>query len=468
MAFMDENYLLNSQTGKKLYHEYASGMPIFDYHCHLSAKEIFENRRFKNLTEIWLAEDHYKWRILRANGVEESFITGDSDDKDKFLKWAETLPLALGNPLYSWSHLELQRFFGIKEILTPETAETIWEKANGLLQQNDFSPRNLIFRSNVKGLCTTDDPLDNLEYHMRLREDSDFDVKVLPTFRPDGALNIDQATFAEWVSKLGEITNRDIASFKEFVQALNDRIDFFHICGCRLSDHGLDNPFYMEAAEDEVELIFTRALSSQSISSEEAIKFKTALMKELGKSYSKNGWAMQLHIGALRNNNSRKYKELGPNTGFDSINDFNYANDLAKLLDSLDINGDLPRTIIYCLNPRDNYMVASMIGNFQENVPGKIQFGTAWWFNDQKDGMEDQIRVLANVGLLSRFVGMLTDSRSLLSYTRHEYFRRILCNIIGGWVENGEYPEDYRYLEKIIKDICYFNIEGYLGLQDIS
>jgi glucuronate isomerase len=464
-AFMDENFLLETETAQSLYHTFAKDMPIFDYHCHLSAKEIAEDKSFSNLTEIWLNDDHYKWRALRSNGIEEKWITGDGDAKGKFMKWAETIPYTIGNPLYHWTHLELQRYFNVTKPLNGKTAQEIWDKCNDLLASKEFSARELIKRSNVKGICTTDDPLDDLIYHKQLKEERDFDVKVLPTFRPDGALNVDSDDFSDWIGRLENAANSRIESFSDLVASLETRIQYFHEAGCRLSDHGLDSNFYLEAEEQEINRILGKGLGNEKLTQVEVIKYKTAMMKSLGRLYKKYGWAMQLHIGALRNNNQRKLEEVGPNAGFDSIADFTYAEDLSNLLNSLDYDESLPKTILYNLNPKDNYMIASMIGNFQDEIPGKVQFGTAWWFTDQRDGMVEQIKTLANCGLLSRFIGMLTDSRSFLSYTRHEYFRRILCNVIGNWVENGEYPADWDTLEDIVKNICFFNIESYLGIE---
>jgi glucuronate isomerase len=462
-TFMDEDFLLETETAKKLYHQFAKDMPIYDYHCHLSAKEIAENKSFSNMTEIWLNDDHYKWRALRFNGIEEKWITGDGADKEKFIKWAETVPYTLGNPLYHWTHLELQRYFGITENLSPKTAEKIWTRCNELLNNEDFTAQELIKKSNVKALCTTDDPLDDLKYHKQLLQKQDFNVKVLPTFRPDGALSIEKESFTKWIDELQDITNVEMDSFSALIKGLSKRIIYFHEAGCRLSDHSFESNFYIEADKEEVNQIFKKAIGKEILSKTEVIKYKTALMIELGKLYHKWDWAMQLHIGALRNNNTKMLKLAGQNTGFDSMGDFSYAEDLSNLLNSLVTDNSLPKTILYNLNPRDNYMIASMVGNFQEEVPGKVQFGTAWWFGDQRDGIVDQIKVLSNCGLLARFIGMLTDSRSFLSYTRHEYFRRILCNVIGSWVENGEYPQDFITLEKIVKDICYFNVEEYLS-----
>lgn len=463
-TFMDEDFLLETEAARKLFHEYAKEMPIFDYHCHLSAKEIAENKTFKNITEVWLDGDHYKWRALRSNGINEDFITGNKTDREKFQVWAETIPHCVGNPLYHWTHLELQRCFGIAETLNEKTAETIWEMCNKVIEQGDFTARELLHKFNVKALCTTDDPLDSLEYHQALRDDRDFDVDVLPTFRPDGALNVEKESFIGWIKELQDITSITVDSFHHFLDALKLRVSFFHEVGCRLSDHGLDSSFFLKVSDSEAEEIFKKRLSEEELSIEEIIKLKTAILINLGKMYEEFGWAMQLHIGALRNNNTRMLHSIGPNTGFDSIADFSYAGELSLLLDELEKDKSLPKTIIYNLNPRDNYVIGSMIGNFQADSPGKIQFGTAWWFNDNKDGMEEQIKALANLGVLSRFVGMVTDSRSFLSYPRHEYFRRILCNVIGRWVENGEYPADYEFLGEMIKNICYNNINKYMNV----
>ncbi|GAA0381806.1 glucuronate isomerase [Bacillus horti] len=461
-AFLDDHFLLGTKTAETLYHQFAKDMPIFDYHCHLSAKEIAENKAFSDLTDIWLKDDHYKWRLMRSHGVDEKWITGEAPAKEKYLKWVDTVQYALGNPLYHWTHLELQRYFGITDPLTMQTAEQVWTTCNQLLQSEDFRPQELMKRSNVRTICTTDDPLDSLEYHKQLKEQPNFEIEVLPTFRPDGALMIENKEFNQWIEELESLTETSITSLEDLVAGLEERVVYFHEVGCRLSDHGLDSSFYLESSEAEVNEIFQKGRDGQALTREEIIQYKTGVMKALGSLYAKYDWAMQLHIGALRRVNSKMTKLAGPNTGFDSIADFTYAEDLGKLLDALDSSDSLPKTIIYNLNPRDNYMIASMIGNFQSDIPGKIQFGTAWWFNDQRDGMEDQLKVLANCGLLANFVGMLTDSRSFLSYTRHEYFRRILCNLLGAWVENGEFPADMKILEKVIRDICYNNIYAYL------
>ncbi|WP_434654696.1 glucuronate isomerase [Thermoanaerobacterium thermosaccharolyticum] len=463
--FMDEDFLLNNETAVKLFHDYASKSPIFDFHCHLNPKDIYEDIRFKNITEVWLYGDHYKWRLMRSNGVDERYITGDADDYSKFLEFAKTIPMAIGNPVYHWTHLELQRYFGINELLNEKTAPVIWEKVNSMLNSSEFSVRNIIKKSNVKILCTTDDPTDSLEYHKLLKEDDSFDVRVLPAFRPDKGINIDKDDFKDWVKKLGEVCGKAIESYDDYLNALNSRLEFFDSYGCRLSDHALDFVAYEESTKEEVDEIFKKALKGEKLSQIEVDKYKTSVLQFLGKRYKELGWAMQLHIAALRNTNSRMFKKLGPDTGYDSINDVNIAYPLSKLLDSLESTGSLPKVILYTLNPKDNYVLAALMGSFQgEGIPGKMQFGSAWWFNDNIDGMTEQMKTLANVGLLSKFVGMVTDSRSFLSYPRHEYFRRILCNLIGEWVEKGEVPDDIDLLGKIVQDISFNNAVNYFGV----
>lgn len=460
--FMDEDFLLNNATAERLYHDYAKAMPIIDYHCHLNPKEIAENKQYRNITELWLGGDHYKWRAMRSNGVEEKYITGDAGDKEKFLKWAETMPACIGNPLYHWTHLELKRYFGIDTLLSPETAEEIWDSCNGMLQKEEFRARELIRRSNVKVVCTTDDPVDSLEYHQMLLKDSSFDVRVLPAFRPDKGIYIERETFPAWLGVLAETVGKEVRTLKDLKLALKRRIDFFHDNGCRLSDHALDPIVYQAATEDQVNAIFSRRMSGETLSESDVQKYKTHILLFLGREYASRNWVMQFHLGTIRNNNRRMMKLLGPDTGFDAIGDFTFGEALSKTLSALDETDELPKTILYCLNPRDNEILATLAGCFQgSGIPGKIQFGSGWWFNDQKDGMAKQMTALANLGLLSRFVGMLTDSRSFLSYTRHEYFRRILCNILGEWVENGEAPEDMQLLGKMIQDICYHNAERY-------
>lgn len=462
--FMDEDFILNNEIAVKLYHQFAKDMPIIDYHCHLNPKEIAENKSYRNITEIWLGGDHYKWKAMRSNGVEEKYITGDAEDKEKFLKWAQTVPSTIGNPLYHWTHLELKRYFGIDTLLSPETAEEIWEKCNTLLQKSEFTSRSLINRSNVKVICTTDDPVDSLAYHKSIAEDETFDVKVLPTLRPDKGINIDKEGFADWINKLALAVGDQISNFGDLLKALGARVKFFDEQGCRVSDHALDPVVFEEGTEAEVNEIFIKALKGEKLTESEIRKYKTQVLLFLGKEYAKLGWVMQLHIGTIRNVNSRMMNLLGPDTGFDTIGDESFAQPLAKFLDALDRTNELPKTILYCLNPRDNEVLATMIGSFQGGgIPGKIQFGSGWWFNDQKDGMIRQMIALSNVGLISRFVGMLTDSRSFLSYIRHEYFRRILCNLLGEWVENGEVPEDMDLLGKVVKDICYYNANDYFG-----
>ncbi|WP_251551564.1 glucuronate isomerase [Neobacillus muris] len=463
---MDENFLLNNETAIRLYHDYAKDMPIIDYHCHLSPKEIFENKTFKNITEIWLYGDHYKWRAMRANGIEEEYITGKASDYDKFLAWARTVPMTIGNPLYNWTHLELQRFFGIDEILNEKSAPQIWEKVNALLNSEGFGARDLIKKSKVEVVCTTDDPADSLEYHLKLKEDADFDVLVLPSFRPDKGLEINRDGYQEWVQKLQQASGIEITSYEQFLQAIEQRVRFFHAAGGRVSDHAIDTMLFAETTKEEAAAIFAEALKGNKVSPEDEKKYKTYTMKFLGGLYSQLGWAMQFHINALRNNNTRGFRQLGPDTGYDAINDDQIAKPLVRLLDAIEQENGLPRTIIYSLNPSDNTVIAAIIGSFQGGgIPGKIQFGTAWWFNDNKTGMLEQMQALSNLGLFTRFIGMLTDSRSFLSYTRHEYFRRLVCSLIGEWVENGEVPNDLEFLGKVVQGISYNNAKDYFQFQ---
>ena len=459
-AFMDKDFLLETEVAKKLYHNYAAKMPIIDYHCHLSPKEICEDRRFKNITEIMLGGDHYKWRAMRSNGISEDYMTGDKSDFEKFEAFAKTLKYAIGNPLYHWTHLELQRFFGIEEILNEKSAKRIYEKANKMIQSDDFSAMRLIERSNVEIICTTDDPLDTLEYHIELAKKSK--VKVLPTFRPDKAVNCELETFVPYIRDLAALVGNELADIDALCAALVERIEHFDRVGCRLSDHALAGVPFKATDKTEANNVFKKALAGETLAEDEINAYKTYMLLFFAAEYHKRGWTMQLHIGALRNNNSRMYKKLGPDTGFDSIDDKNIAAPLAALLDACDASGKLPKTILYTLNPKDNYVLGTMLGNFQSaEAPSKIQFGSGWWFNDQRDGMVQQMRALANLGLLGRFVGMLTDSRSFMSYPRHEYFRRIMCNLIGLWVENGEYPEDYDALGEIVTGISYYNAKNF-------
>lgn len=464
--FMDENFMLSSGTAIALYHDYAKAMPIIDYHCHINPKEIFENKKFKNITEAWLYGDHYKWRAMRSNGIDEKYITGDGTDYEKFMAFARTIPMCLGNPLYHWTHLELQRFFGINDILNEKTAPAIWEKVNAMLTGEGFSVRDLIKKSNVKIICTTDDLVDTLEYHQKIKEDKSFDVGVYPACRPDKGILIEKEAFLPWVEKIAGICGKPINNYKEFLEALESRLKFFHSVGCRVADHALDYVPYGEASFEETDTIFVKALKGEKLTAEEVDKYKTSILKFFGSQYEKLGWTMQLHINAMRNNNTRMFNKLGPDTGYDSINDGNVAYPLSRLLDSLEKNDSLPKTILYSLNPNDNYILGAMLGNFQGScIPGKIQFGSAWWFNDTRDGMVQQMKALANLGLLSKFVGMLTDSRSFLSYTRHEYFRRVLCNLIGEWVENGEFPNDMELLGGIVQDISFNNAKNYFKME---
>jgi glucuronate isomerase len=462
---MDEKFLLQNDIGMKLYSEYAKDMPIFDYHCHLSPREIAENKKYENLSEVWLGGDHYKWRAMRSNGVDEKYVTGDAADKEKFLKWAETMPHCLGNPLYHWTHLELKRYFKIDTLLNPDTAESIWEKCNELLQKEAFSARGLIKNSNVKVLCTTDDPADSLEYHLAIKK-SGFEVKVLPACRPDKAFAIDKQGYKAYLQKLGLAARVDIKDVNSLKDALIKRLDFFHEVGCRVSDHGLDPIVFAECSDTEANTILQKGLSGKALSVEELEKFKSHILVFLGRQYNRLGWVMQLHIGVIRDNNKRMFKLLGPDTGFDSIGDYNFARALAGFLNKLEETGELTKTILYNGNPSDNEILGSLLGCFQGGgIPGKIQFGSGWWFNDQIDGMERHMAALAALGLLSRFVGMLTDSRSFLSYTRHEYFRRILCNRLGAWAERGEVPSDMALLGTMVQNICFNNAKNYFGIE---
>ena len=461
--FMDDNFLLSTDTAVTLYHDYAKEMPICDYHCHLNPKEIAEDKRYKNITEIWLGGDHYKWRTMRSFGIEEKYITGDATDYEKFEAFAKVMPYLIGNPMYHWSHLELKRYFRIEETLSPKTCKSIWDRCNEIINGEDFSARAMIKNSNVKYIGTTDDPIDNLEYHIAIAKDETFDCEVRPSFRPDRAVKIHGEGFADYIAKLGEVENTEIKDYETLLTVLEKRLDFFVENGCNITDHSLERVYFRNTTMEEVDAIFKKALAGETLTIEEIEKYSTLTMISLGRMYSKRGMVMQLHIGALRNNNTRMIKKLGADVGFDSIDDGEVATSLSRLLDSLDITDELPKTILYCLNPKDNEVLGTMLGNFQGGgVAGKIQFGSGWWFNDQKDGMERQMMALSQLGLISQFVGMLTDSRSFLSYTRHEYFRRILCNYIGGLVENGEYPADMEILGEIIQNICYNNIEKYL------
>ncbi len=451
MSFINDDFMLKNETGKKLY-RMVKDLPIIDYHCHLSPKQIAENYQFKNAFDLFLSGDHYKWRQLRTGGVEEKYITGDADDYEKFREFARIMPLLIGNPLYHWTHLELKRYFDIDEVLTEVSCERIWNRCNELLATDAFRARELIKRSNVEVICTTDDPADTLEYHAMLR---DFSTKVLPTFRPDKAIAIDNPAFIPYIEGIG------VKSFSEYESWLRGRIAYFASFGCRLSDHAME---YVPFAEGDASAAFDKRMSGQELTRVEIDAFKTAALTVCAEEYSARGWAMQIHIGAMRNNNRRMFEKIGPDTGFDSMNDLCIAEKLSAFLNHLEYLGILPKTILYTLNPKDNYVLGTMIGNFQSApTPGKIQFGSGWWFNDQRDGMVSQMTALANLGMISRFVGMLTDSRSFVSYPRHEYFRRIMCNLIGTWVEDGEYPADFDALRKIVQGIAYYNAKDYFN-----
>jgi glucuronate isomerase len=464
-AFMDENFLLETKAAEELYHNYAKDLPIIDYHCHLPPGEIAEDRSFENLTKLWLEGDPYKWRAMRANGVKEEYCTGNAPDFEKFLKWAETVPYTLRNPLYHWTHLELQRYFGIQQILNPTSAKEIYEAAGSMLKSTDYSVKKLLQKMKVEVVCTTDDPVDDLRFHKMIREQGT-PVRVLPTWRPDKAMAIDDPVeFNRYMDKLATAADTEISDFNDLLFALQKRHDYFAQQGCLLSDHGLEVIYAENYTETEIHKIFEKLRAGQEVSAEENLKFKSAMLIYFALMDSEKGWTQQFHLGAIRNNSSRMYKALGPDKGFDSIGDAAIAHALSTFLDKLDSHGKLAKTILYNLNPRDNEMIATMCGNFNDgSVPGKMQFGSGWWFLDQKDGIEKQLNALSNLGLLPRFIGMLTDSRSFLSYPRHEYFRRILCNLIGKDVEKGELPHDMTLLGQTVKNICYNNVKGYLGL----
>ena len=464
--FLDEDFLLKNETAHRLYFEAAKDQPIIDFHNHLVPQEIYEDLCYDNLSEVWLDHDHYKWRAMRAHGISERLITGDADSYDKFLAWADTVQNCIGNPLYHWTHLELLRYFDIHDTLDTKSAKKIWDEANAKLKTRDYSVRNLIRKMGVKVLCTTDDPADDLIWHQKLAGE-DMGFRVYPSFRPEKAIGIEKAGFSEYIKKLSDVSGVEINEASDVLKALVNRLDFFvNTAGCRVSDHSLENSFYIPATYEEVDEVFKKKMSGEATDERENAKYHGYLLKELGREYKKRNLVMQLHIGAIRNNSERMYEKLGPDAGFDSVNDFNYAPELSELLNAMDKTDDLPKTILYCLNEKDLYMLGTMAGNFfanEDGIRGKVQLGSAWWFLDHKNGMEKQLSVLSDVGLLSAFVGMLTDSRSFLSFSRHEYFRRILCNKIGTWVEDGEYPADMDFLLKITKDICSDNAIKYFG-----
>ena len=464
-SFISEDFLLTTEVARRLYHEHAERMPIFDYHCHLNPKEIYDNKQFTDIGEAWLAGDHYKWRVMRANAVPEKYVTGDASYREKFDRFAAVMPTLIGNPIYHWSHLELKRFFGIDELLNTQTADQIWDRANSKLQSAQGTARALIAESNVRALCTTDDPIDDLQYHRLLAQDQSFNTKVLPTFRPEKALNIADPNYPAYMQKLGAAANVYIRTIDDVKQALSNRIDYFASCGCRLSDHSFGSPDFTVWDESAAEEAMQKALKGEALLDYEVAAYQSFLMDFLGEQYSNHGWTMQLHIGAIRNLNTKLYRALGADVGGDAIGDVVSAASLAALLDRMAVRDKLPKTILYTLNAADNDKLIAAAGCFQdESTAGKVQFGSAWWFNDHYDGMTAQIKSLANIGVLSRFVGMLTDSRSFLSYPRHEYFRRILCEVVGGWIDRGMAPEDYDGIGQIIEDICFNNVWNYIGL----
>ena len=466
--FISEDFLLETEWARTLFNEYARDLPIIDYHCHLPPGEVAEDKRWNSVTEIWLGGDHYKWRALRSNGVPEAFITGDAEDWEKFEKWAETMPYLLRNPLYHWSHLELKRYFGISgKLLGPDTARDIYEACNAKLAEPRFSARSLMEDSNVVLVCTTDDPVDSLEHHRAVAEDDSFSVTVLPTWRPDKGMAVDSPErFNAWVDKLAATADTDITDFDSYLAALRKRHQFFHNNGCRLSDHGLATVEAEDYTAAEIEAAFGKIRAGNALTPDEQFRFRSCMMHEFGVMDAEKNWTQQVHYGVLRSNNTRRFQQLGPDTGFDSIGDFEIARGLNKWMDRLEQQGCLPRTILYNINPSDNAIIATALGNFQDDsIPGKIQFGSGWWFLDQKDGMEAQMEALSQLGLLSRFVGMLTDSRSFLSYTRHEYFRRILCNMLGNDIEKGLIPRDEALVGRMVSDICYHNAARYFGFE---
>ncbi len=465
--FINDDFVLQTKAARRLYHDYAEQMPIYDYHCHLPAKLIADDHNFENITQAWLYGDHYKWRAMRTNGVDEKYCTGAATDWEKFEKWAQTVPATLGNPLYHWTHMELNNPFGIKEkLLSADTAREIYDHCNELLHKPEFNVRGLLRKFNVKLVCTTDSPLDNLEHHKKIASDG-FGIKVYSAFRPDKALGVENLdTLNAWLDKLSQVAGLEIKSFSDLLEAIKKRHDYFHGNGCRLSDYGLDYAYAQSCTQTEIEKIFVKIRSKQPLSPDECLKYKSTVLRECCLMDAEAGWVMQLHIGALRNNNTRLFKKLGPDTGFDSIGDLPQAASLSRFLDSLDVENKLPKTILYNLNPADNELFAAMLGNFQDgSVPGKIQYGSGWWFLDQKNGIEKQIAALSNLGLLSRFIGMVTDSRSFLSFPRHDYFRRVLCNLLGNDIEQGLLPADYDLLGSMVKNICFNNAANYFSMK---
>ena len=463
--FMDKDFLLSTDMAKTLYHQYAETMPVLDYHCHINPQEIYEDRKFDNITQVWLGGDHYKWRQMRTNGVDEKYVTGDGSDREKFQAWAETMPKLIGNPLYHWSHLELRRYFGYDGYLNGDTAEEVWNLCNAKLQEDSMTVRGLIKQSGVTLICTTDDPVDTLEWHQKIAADDTFDVQVLPAWRPDKAMNVEKPTFAPYIAQLSQVSGIAVTDLASLKDALKNRMEYFAANGCSVSDHALEYVMYAPASDEEVDAILKRGLKGEAISTEDELKYKTAFMLFVARQYAKMNWVMQIHYGCKRDNNAYMFEKLGADTGYDCINNYAPSAQMADFLNELSATNDIPKTILYSLNPNDNASIASIIGCFQGDVPGKIQQGSAWWFNDHKLGMIEQMSELANLGCLGNFVGMLTDSRSFLSYTRHEYFRRILCELFGSWVENGEYPADMKALESMVRGISYNNAVKYFGFK---
>ena len=462
-AFLDDDFLLTTPTARRLY-QVARSMPILDYHCHLDPKEIAQDRRFENITQVWLGGDHYKWRLMRANGVDEAYITGDAPDREKFQKWAETLELAIGNPLYHWSHLELRRYFGYEGVLNGDTAQEVWELCNQKLQEPAMSARSLIANSGVTLVCTTDDPADSLEWHQQLAQDSSFPVKVLPAWRPDAAMGLERPEYLDYLQRLGQAAGVEIRTYGDLKEALLSRMAFFDKMGCRASDHALTVAVCQPASEEELERVFQKRLEGEPLTQEELAAFQTGFLRFVAGEYKRLGWVMQLHYGCRRNNNTRMFHKLGRDTGYDAVLQGTPSLEMAAFLDLLASQDALPRMVLYSLNPNDDEGLNSVIGCFQDGTPlGRIQQGSAWWFNDHKAGMVKQLTAFANGGLLGNFIGMLTDSRSFLSYPRHEYFRRILCELLGAWVENGEYPADWKALEKMVRGVCYNNAVEFFG-----
>ncbi len=463
-AFMDKDFLLDTDTAKKLFHEFAENMPICDYHCHLSPKEIYENKAPESITELWLSGDHYKWRAMRSCGVEEKYCTGGASDREKFEKFAYTLQYCIGNPLYHWAHIELQRYFGINTPLNAKTADEIFDRANETIKNGDFAPQSLIMKSNVRVVCTTDDPIDDLKYHKLLKDVEGFDCKVLPSFRPDKALNAHLDGFADYINSLADVCGIEIKSYKDVIKALLMRADYFDSIGCRVSDQAFDYPPYAPADDDEIDEIFSRAVRGEKITCAECDKYRTPVLIALGEKYHELGWAMEIHIGAMRNNNTLMFNRIGADTGFDSVGDCEIAQPLSRFLDALNVNDKLPKTILFNLNDKDNTVLGTMLGNFQSaDAESKIQFGPAWWFLDTMDGMTNQMKTLGNLGVLGKFVGMETDSRSFTSYGRHEYFRRIMCALLGRWVEDGWYAYDEDILREIVQGISFNNAMKYFN-----